>query len=294
MQQFTIKPLVIAIIVAGVLLGGAYLLFGLDPSNDQVAQSHRSYELEITSDTKNIKPGQPVKISYKVKNDLGDVLKDFETVHEKIMHFILARKDLQQFQHLHPEYNQATGEFSVNVTFPTDGPYRLFPDFTPGKNAENSQLLPVTLTQDVNVGNLSNYKAVPISADAASNKNVDGYNIIYSIEGELQAQMPASYTLSIEKNGKKVTNLEPYLGAMGHSVILKAETLDFIHAHAESASAGSSNITFSTTFPEPGLYKTFTQFQHQGRVLTSEYVFSVSEMSGDMPMGEDGMENMNH
>ena len=99
-------------------------------TSTSIDQSHRGYNLQLTSSTENINPDQPTKISYKVTNDKGEVLKDFTVAHEKIMHFILVRKDLQGFQHLHPDFNQSTGEFSVNVTFPTDGLYRIFPDFT--------------------------------------------------------------------------------------------------------------------------------------------------------------------
>ncbi len=280
-MKLSLSPFISALVVVVGGMSIIYLLFGLGPQGEIAPiQSHRSYELEVTSDTKNIKPGEPIEFSYKIKNDLSDVLIDFETVHEKIMHFILVRKDLQNFQHLHPDYNQATGEFTINIMFPADGPYRLFPDFTPAKNA-NPQLLPVTLTHDVNVGNSDNYKPVPVTVDVASNKSVDGYNIIYSTESELQSQMPVNYTLSIEKNDNKVTNLQPYLGALGHSVILKEGTLDFIHAHAESKAVDSSDITFSTSFPEPGLYKTFTQFQHENKVMTSEYTFQVALGSPD-------------
>jgi hypothetical protein len=104
----------------------------------------------------------------------------------------------------------------------------------------------------------------------------------------------------VNKNGQPVTNLENYLGALGHSVILKANTLDFIHTHALDGSVGQmpvmpgmdhsmeamSNdmsmgeengpqIKFATTFPSSGIYKVFTQFQHQGKVITSDYVVLV-------------------
>src|SRR5581483_4220283 len=94
-------------------------------------------------------------------------------------HFILVRKDLQNFQHLHPEYKEGTGEFNVNITFPTDGPYRLFPDFTPIN--ENPQKLPITLSKDINVGDMSKYKPQPVIADTSSTKTTDGYTIAYKL-----------------------------------------------------------------------------------------------------------------
>ena len=130
-----------------------------------VAQSHRSYDVQVTSGTDNIQPGQAIKVTFKIVNDKKEVVKDFTVAHEKLMHFILVRKDLQNFQHLHPDFNQQTGEFAVNATFPSDGPYRLFPDFTP--TPENPMKLPVTVSYDVNVGDQSKYKpqaVMPIPA----------------------------------------------------------------------------------------------------------------------------------
>ena len=286
---------VVALLVLGV--GGFYVINSQRRSGStkqgQIIQSHRSYELEVTSDTSNIKPKRPTTLSYKIKNERGEVLKNYETAHEKIMHFIVVRNDLQYFQHLHPEYNQSTGEFNVEVTFPIDGPYRIYPDFTPGE--DNPQKLPVTVFSDVDVGDQSKYLAQPIIADTETNKAIEDYQIAFTVP-KIKAQEEFIYSLEINENGQPVTDLEKYLGALGHSVILKADTLDFIHTHAlEATSEGSSTeghnmdamqkdevtnvsgpeINFRTTLPESGIYKIFTQFQHQGVIKTVDYIVDI-------------------
>ncbi|GDX61992.1 hypothetical protein LBMAG33_3020 [Candidatus Levyibacteriota bacterium] len=262
---------------------------GEDTTGQPAAQSHRGYDIEVTSNTQNIQPQKSTTITYKIKNDKDEILKDFEIAHEKIMHFILVRKDLQQFQHLHPDYNESTGEFKVDVTFPTDGPYRIFPDFTPGE--ENPQKLPVTVFEDINVGNISKYQAQAVTADTQSKKTFEGYDITFTVPASLKKQQELTYELTIQQGGKPVANLQSYLGALGHSVILKEGTLDFIHTHAlegdnaehggghmESSTTASTgpDIKFATTFPESGKYKIFTQFQHQGKVLTTDYIIDVN------------------
>lgn len=259
-------------------------------SNKPVDQSHRSYELELTAKVDSISPQNPTKISYKIKNDKGKVLKNYETVHEKIMHFIVVRRDLQNFQHIHPEFNKSSGEFAIDVSFPTDGPYRIFPDFTPAD--DNPQKLPVTVFADLNVGNIKNYKAQTVIADKQPNKIFGEYEVDYSLPVILEQQKEAQYNLMVNKDGQPVTNLDTYLGALGHSVILKSETLDFLHTHALGGIAQEVSgmdhgmegvddsrgpgIKFSTTFPSPGTYKIFTQFQHQGKVITTDYVVQVT------------------
>lgn len=264
---------------------------GHDSSVQPVAQSHRSYVAQVTSDTSNIKPGQSTKITYMVLNDRKEVLKDFAVAHEKVMHFILVRKDLQNFQHLHPDFNQQTGEFSVNVTFPTDGPYRLFPDFTP--TPENPQKLPVTVSYDVNVGDQAKYKPQRLTVDTAISKTASGFKIDYFFGSTPRAGAQLDYGLTIsDPNVDEQVQLESYLGAMGHSVIIKENTLDFIHTHAtgmdmegmEGMTAAEhaghvgepDTVDFSTTFPEAGKYKIFTQFQVKGKVVTTDYTVSVN------------------
>jgi hypothetical protein len=261
-----------------------------DITTKPVAQSHRSYELEVTSNIEGIKPQQPVNFSFKVKDYKGEVIKSYEVAHEKIMHFIVVRKDLQQFQHIHPDFNQSTGEFNVQVTFPTDGTYRVFPDFTPGD--ENPSKLTVTLSKDINVGDLNKYTAQSATVDSTTTKTVDGYSITYKLNpSQPKAQSDFNFNLSVAQNGKPVTDLQTYLGALGHSVILREGTLDFIHAHAGEASSSGAmmdhgnmmqntstkgpDINFSTSFPEPGIYKLFTQFQHKGKVVTTDYIINV-------------------
>ncbi|MDQ3098137.1 MAG: hypothetical protein M3Q44_00110 [bacterium] len=269
-------------------------------SSKPIDQSHRRYEMELVSKVDSVNINQPTTIVYKIKNDKGELLKNYQVVHEKNMHFIVVRKDLEQFQHLHPEFNQQTGEFTVPVNFTVDGPYRLFPDFTPGD--DNPQKLAVTVYKDINVGNVSGFQ--PHALEPNTNNEVSipvengstGYQITYSFPKELKAQQQIAYSLNVKQNGQEVNDLQQYLGAMGHGVILKKNTLDFIHTHAEEISGADhamegheltiestpkssnkkSEIDFAVTFPESGTYKIFTQFQHKDKVLTTDYVVQVN------------------
>ncbi len=287
------KPLMWAVGITFVILGGIYILFGRGPSAPQdqsVVQSHRSYELIVTSNTNNVAPGQSAKISYQIKNDQGAILKNFATVHEKIMHLIVVRKDLQEFQHLHPDYNQATGEFSVHITFPSDGPYLIFPDFTPAKSADNPQLLPVTLSHDIVLGTVADYKPQPVGTTEKS-KTFDGYQVVLTPQSlTVTSGNSVSFDFDIKKDGELVTNLEKYLDALGHTVVLREGDLQFIHAHATQklTNTQTGKVNFEITFPQAGNYKLFSQFQHEGKIITSDFVVNVlqgkEDGSGSAPM----------
>ena len=260
-------------------------------TNDKlVVQSHRSYEIQMVSPFGNIKPNKQVNVRYKIKDDQGNILKDFDVVHEKIMHFIVVRKDLQYFQHIHPEFNKATGEFSISVTFATDGEYRMFADFTPraSQMGPGGERLTVTVYEDVTVGNLANYRPQPLGS-AQRSKTFVGYTITISPSSEpLSSQNDFRFTFEIKRDGRLVSNLEKYLGALGHTVVLRQGDLQFIHAHPTQSPDASQNgkVIFMIMFPEAGNYKLFSQFQHEGKIITSDFVVNVTNGAKSSPNGK--------
>ncbi len=273
------------------ILGSIYVMFGC-------SASHRSYEIEVVSSVNNIKPNQQVEIVYKIKDNQGNIVKDFEVMNEKIMHFIIIRKDLQYFQHIHPEFDKTTGEFSIAVTFAADGEYRMFADFMPSTSRmemeSDSERLPVTVYKDVNVGNLENYKLKPLGSTDHT-KTFNGYTITIIPSSEpLLSQKDFGFTFEIKKDGKLVTNLEKYLGALGHTVVIREGDLQFIHAHPTQNPDAQQigKVTFMITFPKAGNYKLFSQFQHEGKIITSDFLVNVSKGMKNYPdsmMMDEGM-----
>lgn len=253
----------------------------------QAPDEARTYKVELLSDTKKLKSGELTHITYKIKNDKDETLKHFEVSHEKVMHLIVVRKDLQYFQHVHPTYDVEKSEFMGDVNFPTDGQYVLYADFTPAKFADNSKLQPFTASIDVAIGNQSKYK--PVTQKMSSGKKtINDYEVVYEVPSDLRAKKEVSYGLVISKKGEPVSNLEQYLGAMGHSIVINTKTMQYIHTHAgemsEDHGSGHSdhneetsgpNISFRTTFPEVGIYKIFTEFKHDEKVMMAEYVVEV-------------------
>src|SRR5262245_55067594 len=84
-------------------------------------QSSRSYCFRPES-TEIFAADTPAVFAFSIVDDEGNTVKNFETVHEKILHLIVVRKDLAFFQHLHPTFDASTGIFTVpDFTLPTTG-----------------------------------------------------------------------------------------------------------------------------------------------------------------------------
>ena len=77
-----------------------------------------------------LRPGQPARLTYRLADaTTGAPLTDVVISHEQPVHLIAARRDLQHFQHVHPQPTGAPGEYALDVTFPAPGDYLLFAEF---------------------------------------------------------------------------------------------------------------------------------------------------------------------
>ena len=252
-------------------------------------QGHYSYCLKSESSNQ-VFVNTASDYVFSIVDNAGNTVKDFAVTHTKPMHVIVVRKDLGHFQHLHPEFNRDSGTFTVSgLIFPTDGQYRIFADFAPEGGMKDTMGMPLALTAfaDVHVG--SSFAPQSIGSEEAS-KTFEGVRVNLSTSpSSLSSNEEAMLTFALTQNGKAVTDLEEYLGALGHSVILREGTLDFIHAHPMESSGQNGKVEFMVTFPESGKYKVFTQFQRSGKVFTTDFVVSVAQ-GGGMP----GMPGMHH
>jgi len=266
----------IAIVVLGGIIFVAIKQATREPASSGIPiQSHRTYSLRSNVQLKNYIANTPSEYSFSIVDERGDILRNFATTHTKPMHVIVVRKDLAHFQHVHPEYNALTGNFVLkDLTFPSDGEYRIFADFAVdgAQKDPKGNPLAITLSEDVKVGTM--YKPLPLGTEEKS-KTFDGLLTTLNTHGTPASGAESMLTFSLSQNGKSVTDLQEYLGALGHVVILREGTLDFIHAHPVETQKQDGTVSFVVYFPEAGRYKVFAQFQRGGKVITAEFVVSV-------------------
>lgn len=223
------------------------------------------------------------KYQFTILDSNDQPIKNFDTVHEKMMHVIVVRKDLTDFQHIHPTFDQQTGVWTLDsLSFPNNGPYRIFADFTPSdaKPDSNGAKTPITVYEDVLVGDQSKYQAQKIG-DTTDSKTFGDYGVLLQTKPMI---VSAGATTTLEylfmdtkKAGDQaVTDFEPYLGSIGHAIVL-SENLDFIHAHAMDDPVLNKRgiVDFMFTPAKQGKYKIFAQFKRQGQVFTTDFVLPV-------------------
>lgn len=200
----------------------------------------------------------------------GHPVTDFEVQHEKDLHLIVVPRDLSSFQHLHPT-RDAGGMWTAAADFSSGGTYRAYTDFKPAGHQ-------AALTLGVDVAVAGEYRPqklpVPNTVDT-----FDGYDV--ELSGSPTAGEAADLTFTVRRNGKEVTDLEPYLGAFGHLVTIRDGDLAYLHTHphqeAKAGSSGGPAIMFNTTLPSSGSYRLFLNFQHNGRVQTAAFTVVIDD-----------------
>lgn len=213
------------------------------------SKSEPKYSISVGTEPADIIPGEKTKLQFSIQAD-GKILtvNDLEVVHEKLLHLLIISEDLSYFDHLHPEQS-STGSFVVETKFPAPGKYRLYLDYSPiGAGSQLGRL-------QVNVPG-----PVPTAAKLLPDKElvkvVDGIRI--ELEGDkLEAAKPVllKFKLTDEKTKKPVTDLEPYLGAFAHFVLVSEGHGEYLHAHplvdAPSPTAKRwPRSQYSNPFPE--------------------------------------------
>jgi hypothetical protein len=75
-------------------------------------------------------------------------------------------------------------------------------------------------------------------------------------------------------SGAPIEDLEPYLGASAHLLIVPVDLTEAIHGHPVQEARGPA-IAFAPLLPRAGRYKAWIQFQRAGRVSTVAFVIEV-------------------
>ena len=213
------------------------------------------------------------ELAYTITGPDGSPLTEYQEAHEKEMHLIVVRTDGTQYRHVHPELDPSTGSWSLPWQWEEAGTYKIYADFAPTGDGEDT----LTLSRTVDVaGELTPVTDRPLSAK----DEVDGFEV--TLDGDLTAGTSSDLTLSVTQDGAPVTTLEPYLGAFGHLVALREGDMEYLHVHAEGEdpAAGETSgpeISFMAEAPTAGRYYLYLDFQIDGEVHTAQFVVEAEQ-----------------
>jgi hypothetical protein len=209
--------------------------------------------LALTS--RELTPGRQ-EVSFQVRDQDGRAVTTFDTKHEKDLHLIvLDTRDLTDFQHVHPS-RAADGTWSARLVLQSGTSYRMYAD-------GSTQGQDFVATADIHTtGHHPGPGGVP---EPATRDRVDRLTVDL-------ANGHDSARLTVTRDGRPV-DLEPYLGALGHLVVVRVDDLSYLHVHPEEG----ATPTFAVAGLAPGRYRYFFDFKVGGVVRTAAYTVDIGQ-----------------
>jgi hypothetical protein len=193
----------------------------------------------VVAERDELSVGRAEPYVFRILDPDGDVLRDYDLEHERRLHLIVVSRPLDQFLHVHPR-QLPDGAWTVPLALPESGSYRVFADFTTDGERR-------TLGVDLQGRGAATAPRALTRYDVSLGHGGHGDELEFEVSDR----------------GKPV-ELQRYLGARGHLVVLREGDLAYIHAHADE-----DKLSFDVPFPSAGSYKLFLQFKVAGAVETA-------------------------
>ena len=256
-------------------------------------QKDRPYDSPVL-----VRAGEKVTWQFGIRHPgTGEQVRSLELVHERPYHLFVISQDMEHFQHIHPQ-QQPDASWAIDVTLPKAGYYTVLSDFLPTGGA--SQLISRPLVTAGFAGDLAGDSAhltpdsspMKVVGDMTASVSFDPPAFVAGLYGHL------IFHLTDTKTGQPITDLQTYLGAFGHTLIMSEDMLDYVHSHSLDILAaedddgvpqflippgadleklrGGPGVTFDGLMPKPGRYRAWTQFRRNDVVHTFTTTFSVA------------------
>ncbi|SDI56759.1 hypothetical protein [Natribacillus halophilus] len=220
---------------------------------------HHHHDHNVESQVKTNVTYNDGKVFIELEDDTGSP-PELAIQHDKKMHFIMVSNDLEAYYHLHPEKEQP-GYYSVNQAL-SDGTYQAFVDIAPEN--KTYQIMPNTL--QVGTDETSKAKANLDGKDHWTKERNGKTVTLNAVDATVGEDVP----LVFDTHGEKP---DPYLGALGHVVIVDEDVEHYIHVHPET----DNTTTFNAHFSKPGMYKIWAEFKFGDDVNAYPFIIEVKE-----------------
>lgn len=219
--------------------------------------------------------GTPIALTLELRDPGGKRVTGLEVMHEKLLHLIVVSADLSFFTHEHPEHH-ADGLLTHSLTLPSPGEYTAFADFTPSGGKPTVVSAPITIggPAPAAVG------LVPVALPATAHDG--GFSVELRADRPLVGSGEAMLAFTVRDANGPVTDLQNYLGAKGHCVIISADRTRYLHSHPMGGDG--STVQFHTTFPAAGTYKIWIELRPRGEPLRVSFTVDVPPGDAAKPM----------
>ena len=209
----------------------------------------------LVAETTSLASGPAVPFRFRIDGPDGRPVQRYEQLHERELHLIVVRRDLTGFQHVHPA-RSPDGTWAIDLDLEEGGTWRAFADLAPTGG-------PAQLTLGVDLQVPGSF--TPGTGPAASAPADPALGVSFDRRGD-------DIEITVRRDGATIEP-EPYLGARGHLVALRAGDLAYLHVHP--LEGGEPAVRFGAELPTAGSYALFFDYQVGGVVHTATTTIEV-------------------
>jgi hypothetical protein len=245
---------------------------------------------QLRTEPEHVSAGTPATVRISLSDAEGKPLQGLTLMHARYLHVVIVSQDFNVFAHIHPrDFERLTpevlksGSFFVRFTFPKAGRYVVGLNFAVRGRPFGRHFI-------VNVA--GEPKMTSPKKDFSREKRFGSFDVTFSTAPErLTANKETVLSYVFKKNGKPVTDLEPWLAAPMHLAIVSGDLKYFLHVHGEVPGMLSADhhedhmhavppkfgpgIEVHVRFPAKGLYEVFGQVGYGGKVILTKFMVEV-------------------
>lgn len=238
------------------------------------------YDVQIRTNPAQVKPNENFVLSFDITHPKSGVpIQDFNIFHDMPFHLFVVSQDLDYFAHIHPKQGKDR-RFAIETSVPKAGAYFVYCDIFPANGLPH--VVQRSLVTEGFKGDLFAQRA-RLKPDQVLIKSISGVRVELTLNPSVPLggkNVRLKYRVVNEMTGEPVTDLQPYLGAWGHTLILSEDGRDYVHSHPSdlipdgvnrNQLRSGPNVSFESFLPRAGRYRIWSQFQRSNEVVTVSF-----------------------
>ncbi|MEQ1705105.1 MAG: hypothetical protein ABL867_03930 [Rickettsiales bacterium] len=193
--------------------------------------------------------------------------------HTKKLHLLIVDPSLTDYHHIHPVAGKNVGEFVFDFTPKKNDSYRVWADVIPVATGKQEYVM-------ADMGNAAKDKAA-INKATTMTSMVDGYTFALALDSEPKADAAVMGNITVTKDGKPFTQLEPVMGAFAHVVGFTEDYNSVLHIHpmgkepTSDTERGGPKLEFHIEPKTAGFVKLFAQVRIDGKDIFAPFGVTV-------------------
>lgn len=226
-------------------------------------------------------PGQSVRVVVQLTLDGKPLtVDDIKTVHTQKFHLLVIDPTLTDYQHIHPTPTATPGSYLFTFSPKFKGGYRAWADVTPMATGE----------QQLAAADLGSPGEPKINKKPIDHAIVGKYRFGLSFDEAPTAGDETMGGITVtDSNGRKVTRLEPVMGAFAHIVGFYEDYQTVVHTHPMGeepkgdADRGGPTLMFHLAPEQAGFIRLFAQMKIDGKDIFVPFGVKVAEEPEEEP-----------